>query len=104
MSEYIVKAMSYLTSNVSFGGGGGGGDGGGRSQTGIGVGVGYQTVGRSAPTERGLPTRTAVDVSRGLATASRGGGLSGIRGIGGLGMERGYNDGSGFTIPNSGPR
>lgn len=54
MSEGIVKAMSNLYSNVSFGGGGGGG-GGGRAQTGIGVGVGYQTVGRTNPT----PSRNA---------------------------------------------
>jgi hypothetical protein len=32
MSEYIVKAMSNLHSNVSFGGGGGGGGGGGLSK------------------------------------------------------------------------
>jgi hypothetical protein len=32
MSEDIVKAMSDLTSNVSFGGGGGGGGGGGRAK------------------------------------------------------------------------
>lgn len=49
MSEYIVKAMSDLYSNVSFGGGGGGGGGGNISVADSGITLAQARTGGGLP-------------------------------------------------------
>lgn len=66
MSEYIVKAMSDLYANVSFGGGGGGG-GGGNSR---GVGSGTSKYGSNSGITYMDGTRSSVTVNRGGRTTN----------------------------------
>lgn len=85
MSDYVVKAMSDLYSNVSFGGGGGGGGGGNAISQGISSGNLTGVGGKSGVGPSGKNAAIGFDskapgCKAGIATGAIGGAIGGSAG------------------------